>query len=122
MKSEIKPPSKDISNYKQMRARVQKAERQAYWRHIENLIEIGDPEKDQNPGKQKRFWSYIRSLRKDNCGVAPLKENGKMHVDPKDKANILNRQYESTFTREDTSNIPQPRGEPCSPMPDIIVT
>ena len=57
---------KDISNYKQMRARVQKAERQAYWRHIENLIEIGDPEKDQNPGKQKRFWSYIKSLRKDN--------------------------------------------------------
>ena len=113
---------KDISNYKQMRARVQKAERQAYWRHIENLIEIGDPEKDQNPGKQKRFWSYIKSLRKDNCGVAPLKENGKMHADPKDKANILNRQYESTFTREDTSHIPQPRGEPCSPMPDIIVT
>ena len=57
----------------------------------------------------------------DNCGVAPLKENGKMHADPKDKANILNRQYESTFTREDTY-IPQPRGEPCSPMPDIIVT
>ena len=113
---------KDVSNYKQMRARVQKAERQAYWRHIENLIEIGDPEKDQNPGKQKWFWSFIKSLRKDNCGVAPLKENGKMHSDLKDKAYILNRQYESTFTREDTSNIPQPRGEPCSPMPDIIVT
>ena len=45
-----------------------------------------------------------------------------MHADPKDKANILNRQYESTFTLEDTSHIPQPRGEPCSPMSNIIVT
>ena len=75
---------KDVSNYKQMRARVQKAERQAYLRHIGNLIEIGDPEKDLNPGKQKRFWSFIKYLRKDNCGVAPLKENGKMHTDPND--------------------------------------
>ena len=113
---------KDVSNYKQMPVRVQKAERQAYWRHIDNLIGIGDPEKYLNLGKQKRFWSFIKSLRKDNCGVAPLKENKKVHADLKDKANILNKQYESTFTREDTSNIPQQRGEPCSTMPDIIVT
>lgn len=114
--------AKDISNYKRMRARVQKAERQAYWKHVENLIDYGDPESDQNPGKQKRFWSFIKSLRKDNCGVAPLKENGKMHADPKDKSNILNRQYESTFTREGTSSIPSPTGEPCQSMPEITVT
>ena len=47
---------KDVSTYKQMRKRVQKAERQANRRHINNLIEIGDPEKDLNPGKKKRFW------------------------------------------------------------------
>ena len=121
-KQKLSHRPKDVSTYKQMRERVQKAERQANRRHINNLIEIGDTEKDLNPGKQKRFWSFIKFLRKDNCGVAPLKENGKMHADPKDKANILNRQYESTFTREDTSNIPQQRGEPCSTMPDIIVT
>ena len=77
-----------------MRARVQKAERQAHCKHVDNLIEVGDPENHQNPGKQERFWSFIKSLRKDNCGVAPLKENGKMHADPRDKVNILNRQCE----------------------------
>ena len=81
-----------------------------------------DTEKDLNPGKQKRFWSFIKSLRKDNCRVAPIKENGKMDVAPKDNANIPNRQYESTFTREDTSNIQKTRGESCQPMPNIIVT
>ena len=105
-----------------MRVRVQKAERQAYWRHIGYLIDIGDLEKDLNPGKQKRFWSFIKSLKKDNCRVASLKETGKMHADLEYKANILNRQYELAFTREDTSYIQKPRVEPCQPMPDIIAT
>ena len=50
------------------------------------------------------------------------KENGKMHADPLEKSNILNRQYESTFTREDEANIPQPEGQPYPPMPDIDIS
>ena len=105
-----------------MKARVQRAERQAYWQYVENLIEEGDENVEQHPGKQKRFWSYIKALRKDNSGVAPLKENGKIHADPLDKSNVLNRQYESTFTREDKANIPQPEGQPYPPMPDIDIS
>ena len=48
-------------------------------------------------GKKKIFWSYIKAVQKDNSGVATLKENGKMLVDPLDKSKILNRQYKSTF-------------------------
>ena len=47
----------------------------------------------------KRFWSFVKSLRTDTSGVACLKDQGKMHADPVDKANILNRQYESVFTK-----------------------
>ena len=112
----------DISHYKQIRARVQKAERQAYWKHVENIIDIGDPESDYRPNKQKRFWSFIKSLRKDSSGVSPLKENGKMHADPKDKTNILNRQYESVYTKEDTSHVPSPSGRPYQSMEGITVT
>ena len=113
---------KDGDHYRCMKAKVQRAERQAYWQYVENLIEVGDENCEQRPGKQKRFWSYIKALRKDNSGVAPLKENGKMHADPLDKSNILNRQYESTFTREDETNIPQPEGQPYPPMPDIEIS
>ena len=105
-----------------MKAKVQRAERQAYWQYVENLIEEGDENGEQRPGKQKRFWSYIKALQKDNSGVAPLKENGKMHADPLDKSNILNRQYESTLTREDEANIPQSEGQPYPPMPDIDIS
>ena len=52
----------------------------------------------------------------------PLKENGKMHADSRDKTNILNRQYESVYTHEDTSSVPKPSGEPYNPMEEITVT
>ena len=45
-----------------------------------------------------------------------------MHPDPKDKTNILNRQYESVYTQEDISNVPSPSGQPYQPMDEITVT
>ena len=83
--------TEDISKYKKFKALVQREERQEYWKYVENIIDL---EEDGTPAanKQKRFWSFIKSRRKDNVGIAPLKENGIMHADPKDKANILNRQ------------------------------
>ena len=82
----------DIKKYKDGKATAQRIQRKAYWEYVNNIFEFGDPEKDENPGKQKRLWSYIKSLRNDTSGVSPLKENDKMHADPKDKADILNRQ------------------------------
>jgi hypothetical protein len=49
--------------YKETKAHLQKAERQSYWKYINNIIEIGDPDQEDRPPKQKRFWSYIKSLR-----------------------------------------------------------
>ena len=51
--------------------------------------------------------------------MASLKKNERLHADPKDKANILNRQDESTWTQEDTHDIPSPDGEPYPPMKDV---
>ena len=82
----------DIKKYKDAKGTAQRLQRKGYWEYVDNIIEFGHPEKDENPGKQKRFWSYIKLLRKDTSGVSPLKENDKMHADPKDKAHILNRQ------------------------------
>ena len=73
-------------------AQAQKQERQAYWKYVENLIELGDEQEQQPSSKQKRFFSFIKSLKKDSSGVAPLRDQGKLHSDPADKANILNRQ------------------------------
>ena len=48
----------------------------------------------------------IRS-RKDHSGVSPLIVNGKTSSSAKDKAKILNNQFQSVFTKENLLNIPK---------------
>ena len=40
---------------------------------------------------------------------------------PKDKANMLNRQYQATFTQEDTNQVPSSSGTPYPDMEEIEV-
>lgn len=57
---------------------------------------------NKNP---KRFWSFIKSKRCDASGVAPLTKDGTTHSDSLKKANILNDQFTSVFTSEDTTCV-----------------
>ena len=50
--------------------------------------------------KAKKFWSFVKSLKKDAFGINSLRENGILKTDTLDKANICNKQFESAFTRE----------------------
>ena len=55
----------------------------------------------------KKFWAYVKSKGQEFTGVAPLKnQDGFLQSDTKARANILNEQFKSVFTREDLSNIP----------------
>ena len=99
---------------------VQKFERQAYYSYIKNILEV-NADHDDKPLKQKRLWSYIRSVRKDNTGILPVKDKGRLFKALKDKANILNRQYLPTFTQEDTNLVPSPSGIPYPNKEDIEV-
>ena len=58
---------------------------------------------EENP---KRFWSYIKQLKKEEPGIADFEINGSIISDNKSKADILNNQFSSVFTQEDLSNIP----------------
>ena len=112
----------DTRKYKDCKKGVQKSERQAYWTYINGIIEAEDPEVDRPP-KQKRFWNYIKSLRKDSTGISPLKDNGRLFNASKDKAEIFNRQYQSVFTHEDPDiPVPDPDGDPYPDMEQITVT
>jgi hypothetical protein len=87
---------------------------------MENSIAGADGEPADR--SQKRFWRHIKATKKDRVGTAPLKENGLLISDAKGKAAILNRQYQSVFTREDSSNIPSPLEQPSPAMPDIVIS
>ena len=76
-----KSSSPDIkSHYKRFRAHVQKVIRDAYWKHISNIFsfdtESADPDCPRKNEKAKKFWSFVKSLKKDAFGINSLIENG----------------------------------------------
>ena len=85
--------------YKNIKQAIQKETRKAYWTYTENII-CYDENLDVTQ-KQKKFWNYIKNTRKDNTGVSPLRKDGILIDDTKQKAAILNEQYHSVFTVDD---------------------
>ena len=71
--------------------------------------------------KPKNLFSYIKSIRTENSGVAPLKSDGTLFTDTQDKANILNNQFQSVFTNEANTDIPDKGTSPHPDMPHTSI-
>ena len=81
------------SHYLSLKKYVQHSFRVTYWNYINDLI---SPHKEDGKYQgQKRFWSYIKSLKQDYSGVSSLKHNGKLVTDSIGKAEVLNTQFQS---------------------------
>ena len=101
------------NHYKQSRALVQKLEIDAYWKHVSNIFSFENDPSEPNSnksGKVKKFWSFVKSLKKDAFGITSLRENGILKTDTKEKADICNQQFQSAFTCEANSDPPSKRG------------
>jgi hypothetical protein len=55
---------------------TQKALRQAHWEHVNTILEDS-----LESGNRKPFWKYIKAKKKDNIGVAPIKDKGQLYSD-----------------------------------------
>ena len=119
--------SPDLKNhYKRFRAHVQKSIRDAYWKHVTNIFSFEkdspDPDCPRKNEKAKKFWSFVKSLKKDASGINTLiPKNGILKTDTLDKANICNRQFQSAFTRETNDEIPSKGTRPFTAMGEITV-
>ena len=111
--------------FKELKKTVQKELRSAYWTYIEKTIcdiPVNEPDQHQtSKAKPKNLFSYIKSTRSDNTGVAPLKHNGTLITDTEEKANILNNQFQSVFTNETNTDIPDKGTSHHSEMPEIHI-
>ena len=94
-------------HYKRLRAHVHNVLRDAYWKYVSNIFTFENDSSDSDTPKpekiKKKFWSLVKSLKKDAFGIASLRENGILKTDTKEKAKICNRQFQSAFTREGDS-------------------
>ncbi len=73
-------------------------------------------------GTRNLTCSLIKSKRCDNSGVSPLKDKGFLHSDPKAKANILNNQFTSVFSKDNGAPIPDLGDSQYPPMDAIHVS
>ena len=71
-------------HYKRFRAHVQKVLRDAYWKYVSNIFTFENDSSDPDtpkPEKIKKFWSFVKSLKKDAYGITSLRENGILKTD-----------------------------------------
>ena len=92
--------------------------RQAYTKSrntVKAMIRKSKREFERNNGirsksNPKIFWSHVRSKLKTKTGVAPLlqdeKDETSTKFDEKEKANILQKQFVSVFTKEANAEVP----------------
>jgi hypothetical protein len=89
--------------------------RKAYNDYVRNMVS-----EDKGTGS-KKLYSFIKSKKCDGSGVAPLKKNAKTYADASEKAELLNEQFSSVFTKENTSNIPNLGTSKTPDAPNIII-
>lgn len=104
----------DWTAYRILRKTIHQELRKAHIEHLNGLF--------SNDVNKKSFWSFIKSRKQDSFGVGILKADGKLATTSSQKAEMLNNQFKSVFTKEDCSNIPNmgPSPHPC--MEDIVIT
>ncbi|KAK3108364.1 hypothetical protein FSP39_006467 [Pinctada imbricata] len=91
---------KDWENYRTSQNNVKNACKTSYNRYVNNII-------SEEGYNNKKLYSFIKSKKCDSTGVSPLRDGENLHSNPKDKAEILNRQFSSVFTQEKQDDLPQ---------------
>ena len=79
-KAKTSNAKEDWDFFKKLKKEAQSECRLAYNSYVSSTLE------EDYPSNPKKFWSFIKSKRQDQCGVAPLKKNDTLHSDAKTKA------------------------------------
>ena len=91
--------SRNWDSYQHFKREVQRECRNVYNNCIEGSL-------DSNGTVSKRLWNFIKSQKKDHCGVAPSKVENSVINDSSAKAQILNDYFTSVFTSVTVEALP----------------
>ena len=92
-KSKLKTGSEHYNGiFKTLKAEIQRKLIRSYWEYIQGLITPDAENTGDRPSLSKRFYSYLKNNKTDKNGIASLRDEGLLHSNPRDKAQILNKQ------------------------------
>ena len=98
-KAKLTNSDRDWRRFRKLKKQAQTACRQASDSYLQDII-------TSEHGGGRRLGAIVKAKRCDQTGVAPLKEGDQMFSDPKSKADLLNKQFASVFTIDNTSALP----------------
>ena len=97
--------TKDRSNstlklkFTSLKHSIQKQLRDSYNNYIGSIV-MDQQDNNSNTGRpNKRLYTFIKQQKSDSREINSLKSNGINYTLPTDKANILNTQFQSVFTK-----------------------
>ena len=105
----------DWTNYTKQRNLVKRIMSKAHVNYINDVVG------NSLSSDGKRFWTYIKSKRKESTGIPTLRTDKGVHFTNQAKANALNSQFSSVFTRDDEVQPPNKGPSPYLPINDLII-
>ncbi len=96
-----KQKQKDWDAYNTHKKNTLKAIRKSCGTYIHGILQDSLDNNNTKP-----FWKFFKAQKQDNVVVPPMKVNGTLHTDSKDRANILNKQFKSVFTKNNQTVTP----------------
>ena len=94
--------SRDWERYVAHKKATASALKAARWDHLNGILQTSLEEKNTKP-----IYRYIKAQKNDNFGISSLKFNGLMYSDSSSKSEILNKQFQSVFTKKSTTATPR---------------
>ena len=86
-------------HFKYLKRTMQRECRRAFNKYMHKTIH-----KPYESGKKS--FCFVKSLRSDYCGVSTLQQNGISYSNNQSKADLLNSQFSSVFTKDYSSPLP----------------
>ena len=100
----------DWHRYRRQKELVQNLLRKECWDYIERTLTKSLEEKNSRP-----FWRYIKECGNDNIGIPPIRDGNELCDHSRGKAELLNKQFQSVFTKDNDSKP----DIPGNPYPDV---
>jgi hypothetical protein len=100
------------NKYHQLKKLQQQTCRNAYQRYVADIAD----------GNSQKLGRFVKNSRAEQAGIPTLKNNTGKHTEPRAKADILNEQFASVFSKEEGNITPKVGSTPYPPMPPITIT
>ncbi|MCG7865188.1 MAG: hypothetical protein JAY74_02330 [Candidatus Thiodiazotropha taylori] len=131
--------NKDRCHFKQVKHLVQRKIKIAHENYLADILGVGSGDGDESSGfTSKKLFNLIKNSRQDNRGISTLKDSENiLHSENVKKANLLNSQFQSVFSRLSPlrlgqlciqnihnifqENVPEDMIPACPTMPEIRI-